>query len=126
MVETFPILGQPTASIEPADGSLHDPAFRQHHELSNIGAFDDLDINLTQNTPHRLSELRSLVARIGIKFPQKWKQTEQRTHHQHPTVAVLNIRAMHNRVQQKALRIYENVTLLAFDLLARVIARKIN
>ena len=126
MVEAFPVLGQPAAPVEPADGSLHDPAFGQHHELAGIRPFDDLDINLTQHTPHRLPELRPLIASIGIKFPQKWKHTKQRAHHQHPAVAILNIRGMHNRVQQKSLCIYENVALLTFDLLARVKARKID
>ena len=44
----------------------------------------------------------------------------------HAAVAVLNIRAMHDGVHQQALRIDENMALLAFDLLARIVAVRID
>jgi hypothetical protein len=43
-----------------------------------------------------------------------------------PTVAILHVRGMNDGVQQQTQRIYENVALLALDLLARIIAMRID
>ena len=49
-VQTLPILGQPPAPVQPADGSLDDPAFGQNHErLCGIGPLYDLKIDLLHN-----------------------------------------------------------------------------
>jgi hypothetical protein len=42
------------------------------------------------------------------------------------TVAILNIGGMHDGVHQEALRVDENVPLLALDLLARIVAVRVN
>jgi hypothetical protein len=41
-------------------------------------------------------------------------------------VAILNVSGMNDGMNQQALRIDENVPLLALDLLSRVVARRIN
>ena len=46
-VQALPILGQPPAPVQPADGPLDDPAFGQNHEgLRGIRSLYDLKIDL--------------------------------------------------------------------------------
>ena len=77
---------------------------------------------MRQDLRQRRAELRPLISAIGEELLQKWKQPEQRREHQNAAVAILDIGRMHNGVQQQALRIDENVALLALDLLSRIIA----
>jgi hypothetical protein len=43
-----------------------------------------------------------------------------------PAVAILDVGRMNDRVQQQTQRVYQNVALLALDLLARIIAMRID
>ena len=74
----------------------------------------------------RRLELRPLIAAIGIELEQKRIEAEQRRHHQNAAIAVLDVGGMNDGVHQQALRIDENVPLLALDLLARIVARRID
>ena len=49
-----------------------------------------------------------------------------RRHDEYAAVAILNVGGVHDGVDQQALRIDENVPLLALDLLPRVVARRID
>jgi hypothetical protein len=49
---------------------FHDPAFGQ------IGSFNDLYVNLSQDIPHGQTERQPLVATIGVKLQQEGIQTE--------------------------------------------------
>src|SRR3979490_3345939 len=125
-VEIFPILGQPAAAVQPGDGTLDDPAFGQDEEAFGlVGALDDLDVDPAQDFRHRLLEFRPLITAIGIKLQQEWKHAEQ-SDEQHPSMAVLNVGGMHDRVQQQALGVYQDMALLPLDLLARVISRRVD
>ena len=53
-------------------------------------------------------------------------QPEHHAREKHAAVTVLKISGMDNGKQQEALRIYRDMPLLAFDLLARVIAVRID
>ena len=66
-------------------------------------------------------ELRPLITAIGVELQKEGIGAEQGRHHEHAAVAVLNIGAMHDGVHQEALRVDENMPLLAFDLLARIV-----
>ena len=79
--------------------------------------------------------MRSLVSAIGKQLTQKWVHSEQCRYHQYTTIpaiakrsrfavahGVLNIGWMNDGVQQQSYRIDKDMPLLAFDLLARIIA----
>jgi hypothetical protein len=53
-------------------------------------------------------------------------QSEHCRQHQFAAVAILNIGVMHNRVQQQAYGIDEDMALLAIDLFPRVVAVRID
>ncbi len=57
------------------------------------------------------------LAAVGVEPEQERKQPEQRAHQQHAAVAILNVGGMHDGLHQQALRIDENVALLALGLL---------
>ena len=127
MVEAFPVLGQSSAAAEPSEGAFDDPALGQCDEPCGlIRSLDDLDVDARQNPFHRALELRSLVAAVGIELDQERKAAEQARHQQRAAVAVLDVGGMHDGVHQQALRIDKDVALPALDLLACIVARRIN
>ncbi len=71
-------------------------------------------------------ELRPLIATVGIELPQEWEETEQCAHQQHTAIAVLYVRGMHCGSEQQALSVYQEMPLLAFDLLARIVTMRID
>jgi hypothetical protein len=125
-VETFSVLGETAAAVEPSDAPLDDPALRQHHELADGAALDDLHVDLFADRSQSLLELWSLIAAVGIELEQERKQAEHCAHQQNAAVAVLNASSMDDGVQEKTLRIYQDVALLSLDLLARIIAWRVN
>ncbi len=73
-----------------------------------------------------LAKLRSLIATIGEEFAQERITTEQSRENQSPAGAILNIGGMNHGMKQEAYSIDEDMTLLAFDLLARIIAARVD
>ncbi len=127
MVETFPVLGEAPTSVEPGDGAFDDPALWQDVEaLGGIGPFDDLDFDLSADLFESIPKYWSLVSAVGVEFQQERIHAKKRGHDQNATVAILNIRRMHDRMQEEPKSIYENMALLAFDLLAGVVPVRIN
>ena len=70
--------------------------------------------------------MRPLIAAIGEEFAQERIQTEQGRENQSPTAVILNVGGMNHRMKQEAYGIDEDVTLLAFDLLARIVAARVD
>jgi len=91
-----------------------------------IRAFDDFDIHLRHYFRHSAAKHRTLIAAIGVEFQQERIHAEHGRHDQHAAIAILNVGGVHDGVDQQALRIDENVPLLALDLLSRVVTRRIN
>ena len=91
-----------------------------------IGALDDFGFEVRQDFRKRLLEFRSLIAAVGKQLLQERIHPEQSGKKQDATVAILDIGGMNDGVEQQTQRIYENVALLAFDLLARIIAMRID
>ena len=91
-----------------------------------IGAPDDFSFEVRQDFRQGLVEPRSLIGSVGKEFFQERIHPEQGCKQQDAAVAILNIGRMNDGVKQQTQRVYENVALLAFDLLARIIAMRID
>ena len=91
-----------------------------------IGTLDDFSFQMPEHSRQSLVEFRPLIAAVGEELFQERKHPEQVRHDQNAAIAILNIGRMDNGMKQQAQRIYENVPLLALDLLARIIAVRIN
>ena len=63
---------------------------------------------------------RPLIGAVGEQFPEKAKQTEQGRQQRETAVAILNVGGGDDAVQQQALRIDQNMPLLALDQLAGI------
>ena len=65
-IEVLPIFGEPSATVEPCQRALDDPALGQYDEaLCLIGTLDDLRLQVRQDGLERGVELPSLIAGIG-------------------------------------------------------------
>src|SRR5437762_13590274 len=61
-IEVLPILGKPSAAVEPSKGAFDDPTAWKHHEsFRPIGALDDFSFELRQDLRQGLLKLRPLV-----------------------------------------------------------------
>ena len=107
--------------------ALDNPTAGKHHKsFGLIGALDDFSFELRQEFRERLMEFRSLIAAVGKQLFQERIHPEQGRKQQGAAVAILDIGRMNDGVEQQTQRVYENVALLAFDLLARIIAMRID
>ena len=126
-IEVFPVLGQPSAAIEPCQGALDHPSSGQNGEaLRVIGPFDDLGFDMRQGLGQGLVKHRPLIGAVGEEFLQEWEQAKEGGQQQNTAVPVLNVGRMNDRVQEQPLRVYEYVPFLALDPFARVEPRRID
>ena len=126
MIEVLPILGEPTAAVEPTNCAFDNPASGENDKaLDAIGALDDFGLQMGQDRGQRGVEDRPVIGAVGKEFPEKWEHPKQGRQHQDPAGAILNIRRGDQGVQQQTLHIDENVPLFALDQLARVQARRV-
>src|SRR3712207_907933 len=64
-VQAFPILGEATTAIEPADRSFNDPPLRDPHEaLGGVGSLDDLHVDVVEDPLQPGLEVRPLRAAV--------------------------------------------------------------
>ena len=91
-----------------------------------IGAPDDFDFKARQNLRNCAAEARPLVSGVGDEPGQKRMQSEQGCEQQDSAVAILDVGGMDDGVKQQAQSVYEYMALLALDLLAGVIAVRID
>ena len=126
-IEVLPILGESSTAIEPSNRALDDPTLRQHDKSLNlIGALDDFGLELGQDFCECSAKVRPLIGGVGEEHFQEGLRPEQRCEQHDAAVAVLDVGGMNDGVDQQAQRIYENVALLALDLLARIITVRID
>ena len=97
-----------------------------HEAFRLVRALDDLHIHPAQYPLQRRLKRWPLVAAIGVELAQARKHAEQRRHHQHAAVAVLDARRMDHRVQDQAQCVDQQMALLSLDLLAGIVAVRIN
>ena len=66
------------------------------------------------------------MTRSSIQLDQEWKSAEQARHQQRAAVAVLDVGGVDDGVHQQALCIDQNMALLALDLLAGIVAMRVD
>ena len=126
-IEIFPILGEPAATVEPSNRALDDPtAWKHHKSFGMIAALDDFSLQVGQDFRECFLEFLPLIATVGKELLQEGIHPEQGCQQHDAAVAILDIGAMDDGVEQQTQRIYQKVALLAFDLLARIIAMRID
>ena len=81
---------------------------------------------MRQDACQRSMKDRPLVGTVGEQLFEKGEQAKQRRQQGQAAVAILNVGSGDSAAQQQALRIDENMPLLAFDQLARVKAGRID
>ena len=125
-IEIFPVLCQAPASSKPGEGALHNPLLGK--TIKPFARSERLTISIftCANIFPRRRETRALIATIGVELQQEWIKTEQRRHDKFAAIAILYVGGVHDGVDQQALRVDENVALLALDLFSRVVTRRIN
>ena len=102
-IAVLPILGEPSAAIEPSKRALHNPAFGQDNKpFGPIRALDDLHVQMRANFGQRGAEFRSLIATVGEQFLKKRKHPEQGRHDENAAIAILDIGRMDDGVEQEA------------------------
>ena len=127
MVAIFPILGEPATTVEPGDGALDDPALGKDREsFRMIGALDNFGFKVGQDARQAVVEPRPLIGRVGKELLQERIPLKHGGKQYDAAVAVLDVGTVNDRVEQQTQRIYENMALLALDLLARIIAVRID
>ena len=91
-----------------------------------MGTPDDFNFEIGQDSGESFLENRSLIAAVCKEFFQERIHAEQGRQKQDTTVAILDIGRMNDGVKQQTQRVYENMAFLALDLLARIIAMRID
>ena len=122
---TLEVLGEAAAAADPGEGALDNPTFGENDESMQFVALDDLD----DPAPARsdgMSQLRPLIVGIGEDpFDEGEEAARAPIEDQPSAIAILHIGRVDDDVQQEAERVDENMPLATLDLLARVIARRI-
>ncbi len=119
------ITRQASIAADPCEGSLDDPAFGQDDELVQFVALDDFD-DPRSRLGGGLCHARPLIAGIGEDtFDEREEAARASIENQPRAIAVLNVGGMNDDAQQEAERIDEDVALATRDLLARIIALRV-
>src|SRR4051794_8375880 len=105
--------------------SDHDPALGQRHEALGVVAADDLQPPAA-GPGHRLRGRLAAVGAVGEDHLDEREQPPRRAQQRDGAVPVLDVGGMDRGAQEKAQRVDQDVPLLALDLLARVVARRVD
>lgn len=113
------VFGQSAVLAEPGERALHDPPLGQHDEAAARVTLDNLD-EPTVPPANPMRELPSVSA-VGKDQLQSAKTCAQLLNEQAATVAVLDIRRMHDEGDDQPKRIDDHMPLAPTYLLARVV-----
>ncbi len=127
VVAVLPILGEAATSIEPADGSLDDPALRLDDKaLRIVATADDLGHEVGHDIGDAVGEDRPGIGAVREQLAQKGELSEQSGQQQHATIAVLYVGSGDQGVQQQPEPVDQDVAFLPLDQLAGVKAMRID
>ena len=116
---------QAAIAADPCQGSLDDPPFGQDDELVQFVAFDDFNAPAPR-AGGGFCHAWSLITGIGEDALDERKQAAgSRIEDQSRAVAILDVSGMNDDVQEKAECVDENMPFTARDLLARIIALRV-
>ena len=101
-------------------------AMRAAAKGRNVAASATLGLEIGQDAGQGAVKDRPLIGAVGEQFPEKGKQTEQGRQQRETAVAILNVGGGDDAVQQQALRIDQNMPLLALDQLAGIEAMAVD
>ena len=102
-IEVLPILGEPSAAIEPSKSALDDPAFGQDNKSFCVtGPPDDCDAQMRASASESAGELWALVSGVGEQHLQERIHSKQGRHDENAAIAILNIGRMNDGVEQEA------------------------
>ena len=91
-----------------------------------IGALYNFGFEVRQDARQACVESRPLIGRVGKELRQERMHPKHGGKQHNAAVAILDVSAVNDRVEQQTQRIYENVALLALDLLSRIVAMRID
>ena len=103
---------------------VHDPSFGQNDEAVHIRALDDRDLPASRGGD-RAGHFRSLVCCVGEDAFDEGKTPSHAAQQAARAVAVLDVGGQNAHAEQEAERVDEDMALAARDLLARVIALRV-
>jgi hypothetical protein len=127
VVAVLPILGEAATSIEPADGTLDDPALRLDDKaLCIVATPDDLGHEVRHDIDDAVGEDRPGIGAVREQRAQKGELSEQGGQQQHAAITVLHVGGGDQGVQQQPELVDQDVAFLALDQLAGVEAMRID
>lgn len=122
---TLEVFGETAAAADPSQGALDNPAFGKNDEAMLLVAFDDLQ-RPGSGFGDRFGRFRTLISGIGEDaFDEGEQAARAAIEDQAGAIAILDVGRMDDDVQQEAERVDEDMPLAPLDLLARVVARRI-
>ena len=127
VVAVLPILGEAATSIEPADGSLDDPALRlDDKSLRVVATPDDLGHEVGHDMGDAVGEDRPGIGAVREQLAQEGELSEQSGQQQHTAIAVLHVGGGDQGVQQQPELVDQDVSFLALDQLAGIETMRID
>ncbi len=118
------VASQSAIAADPGKCSLDNPPFGQHLEPGDVRSLDDLQSPDTC-APHGQCHLASGVSAISKNAFDEREHSSRPAQQVESAIPVLNIGGVNDDVQQEAQRVDQDVPLTTLDLLARVVARRI-
>lgn len=119
------VSGETTAAADPGQSALDDPALGKNDKAMQLVALDDFD-RPGPSLGEGCRQLGSPIVGIGEDaFDERKQAARAPVENQPGAIAILDVGRMDDDVQQEAERVDEDVPLATLDLLARVIARRI-
>ena len=118
------VAGQAAVATDPGERPFDDPSLGQDLEAVGIGSLHNLQFPCS-GAPDDERHLLSGIATIGKDAFDKGEQSSRPTQQMEGAITILNIGGMNDDVQQETQRVDQDVPLATLDLLARVVARRI-
>ena len=127
VVAVLPILGEAATSIEPADGSLDDPALRlDDKSLRVVATPDDLGHEVGHDMGDAVGEDRPGIGAVREQLAQEGELSEQGGQQQHTAITVLHVGGSDQGAQQQPELVDQDVSFLALDQLAGIETMRID